>query len=71
MFDRGESNVDRARLRLRDVGAAWLLVMLFAVAIWLPGVLTAVEVNAVHAADVARDEVAVALHGLPRLLQRS
>jgi len=69
MFEAEESNPDRKRLRPRDVGAAWLLVVLITAAIPLPSVLAAARVDAIHAADAARDEVVTVLHAVPRLIQ--
>ena len=69
MFAPEDPNPDRARVRLRDIGAAWLLVVLIAASIQLPSVFTAARVEAVHAADIARDEIATVLHAVPGLLQ--
>lgn len=69
MFEAEESNPDRARLRPRDVGAAWLLVVLITAAIPLPSVLSAVRVDAIHAADAARDEVVAVLYAVPGLIR--
>ena len=68
MFAPEDPNPDRARVRLRDIGAAWLLVVLIAASIQLPSVFTAARVEAVHAADIARYEIAMVLQAVPRLL---
>ena len=69
MFTPEDPTPDRARVRPRDLGAAWLLVALIAAAIQLPGVLTAARAEAIHVAGAGRDEVAMALHVVPKLLR--
>jgi hypothetical protein len=69
MFDPIHTNPDRARVRLRDLGAAWLLVALILLASALPGTLRAAKAEAIEAAGVARCEVAIVLHAVPKLLQ--
>ena len=68
MFTAEDPPLDRARVRTRDLGAAWLLVALIAAATQLPTVLTAARGEAIHAADLARNEIAMALHAVPKLL---
>ena len=68
MFTPEDPPLDRARVRTRDLGATWLLVALIAAATQLPTVLTAARGEAIHAADLARNEIAMALHAVPKLL---
>jgi hypothetical protein len=67
MFDPIKTNPERARVRLRDILAAWLLVAL----ILLAGALQAAKAGAIHAACAARCEVVTVLHAVPKLLQRN
>jgi len=71
MFEPIYTSPDRARVRLRDLGAAWLLVALILVAGALPGTLRAAKAEAIHAACAARYEVVAVLHAVPKLLQRT
>jgi len=68
MFTPEDPPLERARIRTRDLGAAWLLVALIAAATQLPTVLTAARGEAIHAADLARDEIAMAGNAVPKLL---
>src|SRR5690349_12048634 len=54
---------------LKKKRAAWLLVVLITATIPLPSVLAAARVDAIHAADAARDEVVTVLHAFPRWIQ--
>jgi hypothetical protein len=71
MFEPIDTTPDRARVRLRDLGAAWILVALLLLASVLPGTLQAAKAEAIHAAGAARSEVASVLHAVPKLLRRS
>jgi len=71
MFEPIDTTSDRARVRLRDLGAAWVLVALLLLAGVLPGTLRAAKSEAIHAAGAARNEVASVLHAVPKLLRRS
>ncbi|HEV3176828.1 MAG TPA: hypothetical protein VGZ72_12615 [Stellaceae bacterium] len=71
MFDPIHTNPDRARVRLRDLGAAWVLVALVLLASALPGTFRAAKAEAIEAASVARCEVATVLRTVPKLLQRT
>jgi hypothetical protein len=70
MFDPIRTNPERARVRLRDIGAAWTLVAFILVASALPSTIRAAKADAIHAASVARCEVASVLHAVPKLLQQ-
>ncbi|HLJ21396.1 MAG TPA: hypothetical protein VKU84_14415 [Stellaceae bacterium] len=63
MFEPIPSCPDRARVRLRDLVAAWALVALVLGASVLPGALRAAKAEAL--------EVATVLHAVPKLLHRS
>ena len=71
MFEPIKTNPERARVRLRDLGAAWFLVALILVATVLPGALRAAKTEAVEAAAAARCEVSTVWHAVPKLLQRT
>jgi hypothetical protein len=71
MFEPIQTNPERAQVRLRDLGAAWVLVALILVAAVLPGALRTVKAEAIEAAGTARCEVATVLHAVPKLLQRT
>jgi len=71
MFEPMHISPDRARVRFRDLGAAWLLVALILAGVALPGALRVAKAEAVHAASAARCEVASMLDAVPKLLQRS
>ena len=71
MFEPIHTSPDRARVRFRDLGAAWLLVALILAGAALPGALRAAKAEAVHAARATRCEVASMLDAVPKLLQRS
>ena len=71
MFEPIDTTPDRARVRLRDLGAAWVLVALLLLAGVLPGTLRAAKTEAIRAAGAARSEVASVLHAVPKLLLRS
>ena len=71
MFEPIQTNPERARVRLRDLGAAWVLVALIVVATVLPGALRAAKTEAVEAAGAARCEVATVWHAVPKLLQHA
>jgi len=71
MFDPIQTNPERARVRLRDLGAAWVLVAFILVATALPGALRAAKAEAVVAAGAARGEVSTVWHAVPKLLQRT
>jgi NADH:ubiquinone oxidoreductase subunit 4 (subunit M) len=70
MFDPIRTKPERARVRFRDIAAAWVLVVLILAAGVLPGVIRSAEAEAIHAATAARCEVATVLHSVPKLLQR-
>ena len=71
MLDSIDATPDRACVRFRDLGAAWMLVAFLLLASVLPGTLQAAKGEAIHAAGAARSEVASVLHAVPKLLQRS
>ena len=71
MFDPIRTKPERARVRLRDVAAAWLLVGLIAAAAVLPGTMRTAKAQAIHAATAARCEVVTVLRAVPKLLQRN
>jgi hypothetical protein len=71
MLEPIQTNPERARVRLRDLGAAWVLVALFLVAAALPGALRAATTEVVEAAGAARCEVATVWHAVPKLLQHT
>ncbi|HXP75767.1 MAG TPA: hypothetical protein VN823_16615 [Stellaceae bacterium] len=71
MFDPIHTSPDRARVRLRDLGAAWVLVALILTASALPGAARVAKAEAIQAAGAARGEVAAVLHAVPKLLQRT
>jgi hypothetical protein len=70
MFDPIRTKPERARVRIRDIAAAWGLVALMAAAGVLPGAIETAKAEAIHAATAARCEVATVLHSVPKLLQR-
>ena len=70
MFEPVPTNIDRARVRRGDLGAAWLLVALILLGSALSGTFSAAATEAVHAASAARCELASALHEVPKLLGR-
>jgi hypothetical protein len=63
MFEPIRTCPDRARVRLRDLAAAWVLVALVLGASVLPGALRAAKAEAIHVATV--------LHSVPQLLHRT
>jgi hypothetical protein len=63
MFDPIHACPDRARVRLRDLVAAWALVALVLCASVLPVALRAAKAEAI--------ELAAVLHAVPNLLHRS
>ncbi len=63
MFEPIHTCPDRARVRLRDLAAAWALVALILGAGVLPTALRAAKAEAI--------EVAAALHSVPKLLHRA
>jgi len=71
MYEPKHASPERARVRLRDLGAAWLLVALLLLAGVLPGTLRAAKAEVLHAACAARCQVASVLHAVPKLLQRN
>jgi NADH:ubiquinone oxidoreductase subunit 4 (subunit M) len=71
MYEPIDTSLERARVRLRDLGAAWILVALLFLAGLLPGTLQAAKAEAIQAACAARCEVVTVLHAVPKLLQRS
>jgi hypothetical protein len=71
MFEPIQTHPERARVRLRDLGAAWVLVALILVATVLPGALRAAKTEAVEVAGAARCEVSTVWHTVPKLLQRT
>ncbi len=71
MFDPIRTKPERARVRLRDIGAAWALVALILVAGVLPGAMRSAKAGALHAATAARCEVAEVLHAVPKMLQHA
>ena len=70
MFDPIHTNPERAHVRVRDLVAAWVLVALILGASVLPGPLRLAKTEVIQAASVARHEVALVLHAVPKLLQR-
>ncbi len=70
MFDPIRTKPERARVRLRDIAAAWVLVALVLGAGVIPGVIRSAKAEAIHAATIARCEVASVVHSVPKLLQR-
>jgi hypothetical protein len=71
MFEPTDTTPDRACVRFRDLGAAWMLVAFLLLAGVLPGTLQAAKSGAIHAACAACSEVVTVLHAVPKLLQRS
>ena len=71
MFEPIQTNPERARIRLRDLGAAWLLVALILGAAAVPGALRAAKTEVVEAAGAARCEVATVWHAVPKFLQHT
>ena len=71
MFDPIQTSPCRARVRRRDLGAAWVLVALILLAGVLPPTLQAAKAEALHAASAARREAVAVLHAVPKLLQPS
>jgi hypothetical protein len=71
MFDPIRTKPERARVRLRDIAAAWVLVALMLVAGVLPGAIRSAKAEAIQAATAARHEVATVLHSVPKLLLRA
>ena len=69
MFQPECSNLNRARVRLRDLAAAWLLVAIIGAAVALPSVVQTAKAEAVTAAGLARCDVVAVLHAIPKLLQ--
>jgi hypothetical protein len=71
MYEPIDTTPERARVRLHDIAAAWLLVALVLLASTLPGTFQAAKAGAIHAACAARCEVVTVLHAVPKLLQRN
>lgn len=71
MIEPESTNPDRARVHLRDLLAAWVLVALVLSAAALPGAVRVAKAEAIQAAGVARCEVAAVLHAVPKLLPRA
>jgi hypothetical protein len=69
MLEPQGSNLSRARVRLRDLLAAWLLVAIIGAAVALPSVVQTARAEAVTAAGAARCEAIGVLHAIPKLLQ--
>jgi hypothetical protein len=63
MFEPIRTNPDRARVRVRDLVAAWALAALVLGAIAVPWALRAAKAKAI--------EVASVLHAVPKLFQRA
>jgi hypothetical protein len=63
MFEPIRTCPDRARVRLRDLAAAWVLVALVLGMSVLPAAVRAAKAEAIHVATV--------LHSVPKLLQGS
>lgn len=70
MIDPIRTSPERARVRMRDLAAAWALVGFILVAGILPGAIRTAKAEVVHAASAARCEVAMVLHAVPKMLQR-
>ena len=71
MYEPIHTTPERACVRLRDVGAAWMLVALLLLAGVLPGTLQVAKAEAIHAACATRCEFVTVLQAVPKLLQRS
>ncbi len=71
MFDPIRTKPERARVRFRDIAAAWGLVALILAAGLLPGAIRTAKAEAIHAATTARCEVVTVLRSVPKLLQRA
>ena len=69
MLEPEGSNLNRARVRLRDLVAAWLLVAIVGIAVALPSVVQTARAEAVTAAGLARCDVVAVLHTIPKLLK--
>jgi len=61
MYEPIHTTPERARVRLRDLGAAWMLVALLLLAGVLPGTLQAAKAEAIHAACATRCELVTVL----------
>ena len=71
MYEPIHTSSERARVRARDLGAAWLLVALLLLAGVLPGTLRVAKAEAFQAACAARCQFVTVLHAVPNLLQRN